>query len=300
MGRGCSPGGYLRAGLEGYHPRARGDARLVTSHGPGSNVSVGAVGMLAGHEIRRRWRSTIAIVLLIGVFGAIVLATAAPAQRHRAQSFSIPSAAHRRSRSPWVLPPQRSSRSSATPGSWRSPPAWILVLGRGAPLPGLAIAAPLGPAMGKVVDRSRLIAGRRADHPPHEVVIGESLAERLRWRVGHHINTRRTQPVARVRRRRPWAPAAPMCHSASWGSAATLDLGVRSISGGVIVLRPRFTKTKGQIGWYTDVLRVRTRSAGRRRPVSGRPRDRSGARNQSSAASRSASRPRARAARSTC
>jgi hypothetical protein len=42
---------------------------------------VGAVGMLAGCEIRRRWRSVLALVLLVGVVGAVVLATAAGARR---------------------------------------------------------------------------------------------------------------------------------------------------------------------------------------------------------------------------
>lgn len=37
--------------------------------------------MLAGLELRQRWRSTIAIALLIGVVGAIVLGAAAGARR---------------------------------------------------------------------------------------------------------------------------------------------------------------------------------------------------------------------------
>ncbi len=37
--------------------------------------------MLAWSEIRRRWRSTVGIVLLIGIVGTAVLATAAGARR---------------------------------------------------------------------------------------------------------------------------------------------------------------------------------------------------------------------------
>ena len=44
-------------------------------------VEVGVVGLLAGCEIRRRWRSVVALVLLVGVVGAVVLATAAGARR---------------------------------------------------------------------------------------------------------------------------------------------------------------------------------------------------------------------------
>ena len=42
---------------------------------------VGTVRMLARCEIRRRWRSTVAITLLLGAVGAVVLATAAGARR---------------------------------------------------------------------------------------------------------------------------------------------------------------------------------------------------------------------------
>src|SRR3954463_13140365 len=37
--------------------------------------------MLAGHDVRRRWRSVVALTLLVGAIGAIVLATAAGARR---------------------------------------------------------------------------------------------------------------------------------------------------------------------------------------------------------------------------
>ncbi len=37
--------------------------------------------MLARLELRRRWRSTVALALLVGAIGAIVLATAAGARR---------------------------------------------------------------------------------------------------------------------------------------------------------------------------------------------------------------------------
>lgn len=270
MALASSPDAHPRAGLEGYHPQARGDVRLVTSHRPGSNVSVSAVGMLAGHEIRRRWRSTIAIVLLVGVVGAIVLATAAGARRSdtalsRFNSVSRSSALEISVGTPT---PAQLAKFRRTPGVV----AFARLRGysfaeESAPLPGLAIAAPLGPAMGKVVDRSRLIAGRRADpSAANEVVIGESLAERLHWRVGHHINTKTyTQPQIAVAFAggNPGAAAGPDVSFRIVGiERRPLDLGVRSISGGVIVLTPAFhQKYQGQIGWYTDVLRVRTTGA---------------------------------------
>ena len=37
--------------------------------------------MVAGHDLRRRWVATVAIALLIGVVGAVVMAAAAGARR---------------------------------------------------------------------------------------------------------------------------------------------------------------------------------------------------------------------------
>lgn len=42
---------------------------------------MGAVGIVAGHMLRRRVRSVVMLTLLVGVVGAVVLATAAGARR---------------------------------------------------------------------------------------------------------------------------------------------------------------------------------------------------------------------------
>ena len=44
---------------------------------------MGAVRMLAGFEIRRRWRRVVVFTLLVGVVGGVVLSTAAGARRTR-------------------------------------------------------------------------------------------------------------------------------------------------------------------------------------------------------------------------
>lgn len=226
--------------------------------------------MLAGHEIRGRWRSTVAIVLLVGVVGAIVLATAAGARRSDTalSRFNIASRSSALEISVGTPTPAQLAKFRRTPG--------IVGMARlrgysfseeSSPLPGLAIAAPLGPAMGEVVDRSRLIAGRRADpSAPNEMVIGESLAERLHWGVGDHISTETyTQPqiVTAFAGGDPGAPAGPDVSFDIVGiDRRPLDLGVRATTGGVIVLTPAFRqKYQGQIGWFTDVLRVRTTGA---------------------------------------
>src|SRR4051812_9361697 len=116
--------------------------------------------MLAGHDIRRRWRSVVALTLLVGAVGAIVLATAAGARRSD-------SALHRFN---------ESSRSSDVEVSVGFPTRRQLSAFRHSPgvaafavLDGyslvvkdyenLAIAAPEDSAMGNLVDRARLIKG---------------------------------------------------------------------------------------------------------------------------------------------
>ena len=161
--------------------------------------------MLAGHEIRGRWRSTLAIVVLIGVIGAVVLATAAGARRSDTALARFNAA----------------SRSSALEISVGIPTAAEMAKFRETPevagmarlrgyafddssLPGLALAAPLDAAMGNVVDRSRIIAGRRADpSAPNEMTIGESLADRLHLGVGDVFKTKTYTPGRRSSGRSP-------------------------------------------------------------------------------------------------
>ena len=228
--------------------------------------TVGAVGMLAGHEIRRRWRSTTAIVLLIGVVGAIVLATAAGARRSDT-ALSRFNAASRSS----ALEISVGSPTAAQIAKFRRTPGIVgmahlrgYAFSEGGPVPGLAIAAPIGPAMGNVVDRSRLISGRRADpSAPNEMVVGEALAGRLHLHVGDRFNKQtytQAQIVNAFAGGNPGDPAGPDVSFRIVGiDRRPLDLGVRATSGGVVVLTPAFLpKYQGRIGAFTDVLRVRT------------------------------------------
>ena len=41
---------------------------------------VGAVGMVARSEFRRRWRGVVVLTLLVGIIGAVVMATVAGAR----------------------------------------------------------------------------------------------------------------------------------------------------------------------------------------------------------------------------
>ena len=157
-------------------------------------VEVGAVGMLAGCEIRRRWRSVVALVLLVGVVGAVVFATAAGARRSET-ALSRFSAASRSGDVSLLLAlgyTPTPSQLSALRRLHHVEAAAVLRFYALKPVhapASLSPAAALDGAMGSVVDRSRLIAGRRANPAaPDEVTIGEVLAAQLHRGVGGHID----------------------------------------------------------------------------------------------------------------
>ena len=120
------------------------------------------------------------------------------------------------------------------------------------------------------MDRSRLIAGRRADpSKADEITIGESLSEQIDLPIGGTLETD-SYTTEQVRRafagevEGPMLPDGPQVEFRVVGIIRRpLDLGVRASAGGVVVLTPEFHRRyDGRIGAFTDVLRVRT-EAGR-------------------------------------
>jgi ABC-type lipoprotein release transport system permease subunit len=223
------------------------------------------VGLLAGHEIRRRWRSALALVVLIGIVGALVLATVAGARR----SGTALERFNRESRSSQleiaIEPPTERELEEfrSTPGveALAHLRGYALVLGE---FEELAIAAPLDAAMEQAVDRSRLLEGRRPDpDAPLETTIGEQLAHDLGIGLGDRLRavsyTNEQIDVA-FSGGDPGPPGGPPVAFEVVGIVRRpLDLGVRAASGGVVVLTPAFAREyDDRVGAWTDVLRVRT------------------------------------------
>ena len=188
--------------------------------------------MLAASDIRRRWRSVVALTLLVGAVGAIVLATAAGARRSEtALPGSTRTADRRTSRYPIGIPTAgqlATFRRSPGVAAFAYLDASSLVI-KG--YENLAIAAPEDSAMGNVVDRARLIKGRFADpSAPDEVTIGERLAARDAPRGGKPSRRRvvtQAQIDDAIRRRRFGAPAGPNVRLTVVGIVRRpLDLGV--------------------------------------------------------------------------
>jgi hypothetical protein len=223
------------------------------------------VGLLAGHEIRRRWRSAVAIALLVGVVGAIVLATVAGARRSGTalERFNTESRSSQLEISVGRPTTRQLEQFRVTPGI----AGLARLRGYSLGVDGfdeLAIAAPLDRSMELDVDRARLIRGRRPDPGrPREITIGEQLAGRIGIGVGDHLNAvswSREQIERAFAGGEFEAPGGPTVDFDVVGIVRRpLDLGVRAAAGGVIVLTPAFAPAYDErIGAWTDVLRVRT------------------------------------------
>jgi len=222
---------------------------------------------LASHQIRARWRSTIAIALLVGLVGAIVLATAAGARRSDTalERFNAESLSSHLELSVGAPTSEQLEEFRATPGivALAQLRAYAFDLPE---LSQLAIAAPVNRTMGRTLDRSRLIAGRRADPTrPGEITISEALSDQLDLPIGGSFSTDTYTPAqieAAFAGGDAGPPAGPRVTFRVVGiDRRPLDLGVRASVGGVVILSPSFAPTyDGEMGVYTDVLRVRTRN----------------------------------------
>src|SRR4051812_13714039 len=145
--------------------------------------------MVAGRELRRRWRGTVAIALLVGIVGAIALATLAGARRSESALVRF----NRYSRSSDAeLGVAHATTSAQLRAFSRVPQVGSVAVVRTfavesdrRSLQQLAIGATIDNRLGHVVDRARLISGRRADpDAANEVTIGEGLAAQARVGLG--------------------------------------------------------------------------------------------------------------------
>ena len=229
---------------------------------------MGPVWQLARSEMRRRWRSVVVLVLLVGVVGAIVLATAAGARRtgsalarfnssSRAATvqLQVPNATAAQLRA-FGRVPDVSSFGVAS-GMYLQDPA----------APNLTIIAEEDTKIGSVVDRARVIAGRAANPAAvDEVAIDESVAAQIHLGIGDHLDISSYSPkqiAAALRGGNPGGAAGPRVRLRIVGLIRRpFDLGRRGATGGITILTPAFYRAyAGKIGIYpVSSVRVRTRN----------------------------------------
>ena len=234
---------------------------------------MGAVGMVARGELRRRWRSVVVLTLLVGIIGAVVMAAAAGARRSD-------------SALPRFIASSRSADAqvSVTAIGGASTPAKLRAFSRVPDVAAMAVlnalfavvprapnltatAAAADTKFGTVVDRARIVAGRAADPAAaDEVTIGEALAAQAHLGVGDRLDIQTYSRAQLTSDAEPGPPAGPRVRLRIVGIVRRpLDLGDRGASGGVLVLTPAFNRAhfgrtgSKQVGYFLNVLRIRTR-----------------------------------------
>ena len=226
--------------------------------------------MVARCEMRRSARRVVAVVLLVGVVGAVVFATVAGARRSSSSLERFVSSSRASD-----LTLTGITRGPATPAQLRAvrgiPGVIGIGVGRGVLLnfprvPNLSQVAAVDSTLGGEVDRPRIIEGRAANpRAVDEVTVGETLAAQLHLGVGDHLDAQSFTPAQvegffrgvgdfhtylgpRVRLRIVGIDRRP------------LDLGDKGAAGGVVILTPAFNRAyANRIGDFGTLLRVRTR-----------------------------------------
>ena len=226
--------------------------------------------MLAWSEIRRRWRSVVVLTLLVGVVGAVVMATVAGARRTDsalARFITSSRAATVQVMTGFGRPTAQQLRAFG-----RVPNVSAFAAGEGffivvPDAPNLSPVVAVDTKLGTVVDQARIVAGRAADPSAvDEITIGENLAAQLHRAVGGHLDAVSYTPdqVAAILggATDPGPPAGPRLRFRIVGIARRpADLGRKGALGGVLALTPAFDrKYSGQIGSFGSGLQVRTRN----------------------------------------
>jgi ABC-type lipoprotein release transport system permease subunit len=230
--------------------------------------------MVAGTDMRRHWRGTVVVMLLVGLVGAIVLASVAGARRSDSALARFIDYSHSANLQLMVgrATPAQLDEFRRTPGA-----GTVAVLEGAAVQPttpspalaNLATAMQLDTILGTRVDRPRVVKGRRANpNAANEINIGESLAAQLHIGVGGHLDLGSYTPQqiaafqsgsSNVSNR----PQGPPVHLDVVGIVRRpLDLGVLGGAGGVVLMSPAFAREHASdIGTFGgDILRVRTRT----------------------------------------
>ncbi len=226
---------------------------------------MGPVRMLAGSEIRRHWVRVVALTLLVGVVGAVLLATGAGAHRsgsalRRFNAYSRTSDIEIDTSNPTPMQLRSFGRVPEVTEVAVLHAYALSVMGS----TNLPIAAAVDNKLGTVVDRALLIAGRRADQgAADEITIGEGLAASAHLALGSYLDAASMTPeqIAKVENGGgdPGRPAGPRLRWRVVGIVRRpIDLGNRAASG-VIVLTPAFDRAYfKRVGLFVTVLRVRT------------------------------------------
>ena len=224
------------------------------------------VGMVARHRLRSRWRSVLAVTLLVGVVGGLVLGTVAGARRTGSALSRFE--ASTRSAQMQISTGEPTAAQLEEFGSLPDVEAMAvlpqyLIVPDGTQL--INVPAAVDDSFGTVIDRSRVIEGRQPDPGAvDEIAIGEGLADLLELGVGGRLRALSATPdevaLALAGEALDGRPTGPDLDFEVVGIVRRpLDLSELGSSTGLFVLTPAFNREYAdRIGVYLTSIRVRT------------------------------------------
>jgi ABC-type lipoprotein release transport system permease subunit len=230
---------------------------------------VDTVWLVARGRLRARRAAVVCVLVLVGLVGGLVLATAAGARRTSSslERFRRWSEAADLELTVGTPTPEQLRTFERVRGVAEVAPlsSFDITLDRIGFIP---LAAAMDDRFGREVDRARVVAGRLADPAsPDELNIGEGLAQLLHLHAGDRLGARAysaAQIEAAGTNGDPGAPDGPRLSFRVVGIVRRpLDLGDRGAAGGVVVLTPAFhRKYRDVVGSFSGtILRVRALDA---------------------------------------
>lgn len=226
---------------------------------------MGPVGLLVASHLRRRWRSLVAVALLLGLGGAVVLTALAGARRTDSAYPRLTDAlltAH----ASVEVGPEYFDRITALPQVEAAAPAsFVFVVVPGLEDEEVLSLTAVDERFNVVVDRPLVVEGRRpALDRPDEIMIDSETADRLAIGIGRRLTLRSLAPDQ----------LEPLIMGEDPGEPAGPDIAVTVVGIGraeeelasqapIVLFTPAFyERYRDQVAHFDDILSVRLRGGG--------------------------------------
>jgi hypothetical protein len=221
---------------------------------------VGGVGLLVRCDLRRRWRSLLALALLVGLVGGVALAASAGARRAESAFPRLLDALDAADASVEVSPAYFDEVAGLPQVEVAAPASFMFVAPAGLESADLLSLAATDERFNRVVDRPRLLEGRRpVPRRADEVLVNEETADRLALEAGSVLTLASLTPAQMDRLvggEDPGEPAGPAIEVTVVGVGRTEEELASSTP--IVLLTPAFyDRFRDDVGHFDDILQVR-------------------------------------------
>lgn len=223
---------------------------------------MGAVGLLVATDLRRRWRSVLAVALLLGLGGAVVLSALAGARRTQSAYPRLNEATAAADFSVEVSPEYFDEIAALPAVEVVAPASFVFVLVPGLEDENVLSMAAVDERWNRVIDRPLLVDGRRpAPDRADEVMVDSHTAARLGIDVGEQLTFRSLAPdqlESLIAGGDPGEPAGPDIDVTVVGTGRTEQELANGLA--IVLFTPAFyERHRGDVAHFDDILAVRLR-----------------------------------------